>query len=63
MLWSESLTRGWWRGWRNITATSSEPADDLADPKLLEESRAALDELTKLLQIGSVYEFQRSISA
>ncbi|MEX0654779.1 MAG: N-succinylarginine dihydrolase [Phycisphaeraceae bacterium] len=34
-------------------------ADDLADPALLRESRAALDELTRLLGLGSVYEFQR----
>jgi succinylarginine dihydrolase len=34
-----------------------EPAD-LADPLLLEESRAALDELTGLLGLGDVYEFQ-----
>ncbi len=33
---------------------------DLADPKLLEESRAALDELTRILQLGSLYDFQRS---
>jgi succinylarginine dihydrolase len=33
-------------------------ADDLRDPKLLEESRAALDALTKLLGIGSIYPFQ-----
>ncbi len=32
---------------------------DLADPLLLNESRAALDELTKILQLGSVYQFQR----
>ncbi|AQH00190.1 succinylarginine dihydrolase [Burkholderia sp. KK1] len=32
---------------------------DLADPKLLGESRAALDELTTLLGLGSVYDFQR----
>lgn len=31
---------------------------DLADPKLLIESRYALDELTQLLNIGSVYDFQ-----
>ena len=31
---------------------------DLADPKLLEESRAALDELTRMLDLGPVYEFQ-----
>ncbi|MDX1654100.1 MAG: N-succinylarginine dihydrolase [Candidatus Competibacteraceae bacterium] len=33
--------------------------DDLADPRLLEESRTALDELTGLLNLGAVYPFQR----
>ena len=33
--------------------------DDLADPRLLIESRTALDELTKILDLGSVYHFQR----
>ncbi|GAB4265292.1 MAG: N-succinylarginine dihydrolase [Deferrisomatales bacterium] len=32
---------------------------ELADPQLLEESRAALDELTTVLGLGSMYEFQR----
>jgi succinylarginine dihydrolase len=32
--------------------------EDLADPQLLVESRTALDELTRLLDIGSVYDFQ-----
>lgn len=32
---------------------------DLADPKLLLESRSALDELTQILNLGSVYPFQR----
>ena len=32
--------------------------DDLADPKLLEESRTALDELTRILGLGNIYEFQ-----
>lgn len=31
---------------------------DLADPQLLQESRQALDELTRLLGIGAVYAFQ-----
>lgn len=31
---------------------------DLADPALLRETREALDELTQLLDIGAVYEFQ-----
>jgi succinylarginine dihydrolase len=32
---------------------------DLADPKLLQESRAALDELTQILGLGRLYEFQQ----
>ncbi|HEY3596941.1 MAG TPA: N-succinylarginine dihydrolase [Paraburkholderia sp.] len=32
---------------------------DLADPQLLNESRAALDELTQILKLGSLYDFQR----
>jgi succinylarginine dihydrolase len=33
--------------------------DDLADPRLLDETRAALDELTRILELGSIYDFQR----
>lgn len=32
---------------------------DLADPQLLVESRTALDELTQILKLGSVYTFQQ----
>ena len=32
---------------------------DLADPQLLNESRTALDELTKILNLGNVYTFQQ----
>lgn len=32
---------------------------DLSDPALLQESRFALDELTALLKLGSIYDFQR----
>jgi len=32
---------------------------DLADPQLLIESHSALDELTQILHLGSVYDFQR----
>lgn len=35
------------------------PPADLADPDLLVESRTALDELTGLLGLGSIYPFQR----
>ncbi|MGO1247177.1 MAG: N-succinylarginine dihydrolase [Oceanisphaera sp.] len=33
--------------------------NDLRDPALLQESHAALDELTQILQLGAVYPFQR----
>lgn len=32
---------------------------DLADPTLLDESRQALDQLTQILQLGSIYRFQQ----
>ncbi len=35
---------------------------DLADPALLDESRRALDELSQLLRLGSVYPFQQATS-
>ncbi|OTA20408.1 succinylarginine dihydrolase [Xenorhabdus beddingii] len=34
-------------------------AADLADPQLLNEVYVALDELTQILKLGSIYEFQR----
>jgi succinylarginine dihydrolase len=33
--------------------------DDLADPALLDETRRALDELTRIMQLPPVYSFQR----
>lgn len=33
--------------------------EDLGDPKLADESRASLDELTRILRLGAVYPFQR----
>jgi succinylarginine dihydrolase len=33
--------------------------EDLADPALIVESRTALDELTQILGLGSLYDFQR----
>jgi succinylarginine dihydrolase len=33
--------------------------DELGDPRLLEEGRTALDELTGILGVGSIYPFQR----
>ena len=34
--------------------------DDLADPSLMEESYLFLDELTALLNLGSIYSFQKT---
>ncbi|MFT6268191.1 MAG: succinylarginine dihydrolase [Alphaproteobacteria bacterium] len=34
-------------------------AEDLVDPQLLLESRTALDDLTQIMQLGSVYPFQQ----
>lgn len=36
------------------------PAEDIIDPQLMVESRAALDELTALLGLGSIYPFQQA---
>jgi succinylarginine dihydrolase len=49
-----SLTRWIERHYREQLS----PAD-LVDPKLVDESRAALDELTQLLRLGTIYSFQR----
>lgn len=46
-------------GWVNTHYRDQISEADLADPQLLNESRTALDELTKILQLGSVYQFQR----
>jgi len=44
--------------WVNRRYRDNLHAADLADPGLLEESRSALDELTQLLALGSIYPFQ-----
>ena len=49
--------------WINRNYRDHLTTDDLADPKLLDESRRALDELTQILCLGSIYEFQSLTSA
>jgi succinylarginine dihydrolase len=44
--------------WINKHYREKLSSEDLADPKLLEESRAALDELSRLLGLGRIYAFQ-----
>lgn len=46
------------RDWIERHYRDSLSATDLPDPALLEECRQALDDLTRILQIGSVYDFQ-----
>lgn len=45
-------------GWVEKHYRDSLQENDLADPNLLIESRTALDELTQILNLGSVYPFQ-----
>lgn len=44
--------------WANDNYRDRLSSDDFADPNLLLESRQALDELTQILELGSVYPFQ-----
>jgi succinylarginine dihydrolase len=46
------------KSWVNRHYRDRLTPSDLADPKLLDESRWALDELTGMLKLGSVYRFQ-----
>ncbi|MCY4263576.1 MAG: N-succinylarginine dihydrolase [Gammaproteobacteria bacterium] len=47
------------QAWINRHYRDSLAPSDLTDPALLMECRTALDELSQLLNIGSVYDFQR----
>ena len=47
------------RAWVEKHYRDSIAPDELRDPSLLVECRVALDELTTILRIGSVYDFQR----
>lgn len=46
-------------GWVNTYYRDKLTLDDLRDPQLLIESRTALDVITKILSLGSVYQFQQ----
>jgi succinylarginine dihydrolase len=48
------------RGWVERHYRDRLALADLADPQLLDQSRRALDELTRLLGLGPVYDFQRA---
>lgn len=57
VLWSDKLYQQLQR-WIHRHYREELSADDLRDPKLMAESMAALDELTQILMLGSVYHFQ-----
>jgi len=46
-------------GWVERHYRQSLAPNDLADPQLIVESRDALDELSRILKLGSVYDFQK----
>lgn len=46
------------RAWIRAHYRDRLAVSDLADPALLDETRRALDELTQLLALGSIYDFQ-----
>ncbi|MCS7465247.1 N-succinylarginine dihydrolase [Stieleria sp. ICT_E10.1] len=58
-VWLTDRLEGQLEGWIDRHYRDSLTAADLADPALMTESYTALDELTELLELGSVYEFQR----
>jgi succinylarginine dihydrolase len=45
--------------WVNRHYRDRMSVEDLSDPALLREIRTALDELTVLLRLGSLYDFQK----
>lgn len=57
VLMTDSLYRELY-GWIQKNYRERLTAEELVDPQLLKESRTALDELTKILKLGSIYQFQ-----
>jgi len=47
------------QGWAGRHYRDRVSGEDLGDPQLMEECFAALDELSQILKLGSVYDFQR----
>ena len=58
-VWIDDASASRLEAWVRSHYRESLAQEDLADPKLLEESRRALDELTQLLGLGTIYSFQR----
>ena len=47
------------KDWINKHYRDRVSESDLADPQLLLENRQALDELTQIMKLGSIYSFQQ----
>lgn len=62
VLWDESLHTDL-TAWVSRHYRDRLSLEDLADPQLLQETRRALDELTQLLHLGVIYDFQRDPGA
>jgi succinylarginine dihydrolase len=58
VFWDDSLGREL-EGWVGAHYRDRLTGDDLADPRLARETMTALDQLTRILRLGSVYDFQR----
>jgi succinylarginine dihydrolase len=58
-VWIDDTLFGRLNGWIDTHYRDRLAPSDLADPALLVESRTALDELTQILGLGSLYDFQR----
>lgn len=58
--WINDATLAALRGWVTTHYRDRLSVEDLGDPALLGEVRTALDALTQLLNLGSIYPFQRS---
>jgi succinylarginine dihydrolase len=62
VFWDEALHAAL-EAWINQHYRDRLSLEDLSDPQLLDETRRALDELTQLLQLGAIYEFQQAPGA
>lgn len=60
-LWIDDARYAALTGWVTRHYRDRLSVSDLADPALLDECRTALDELTQLLDLGSLYPFQRDV--
>jgi succinylarginine dihydrolase len=46
------------RSWVNKHYRDELSSDDLRDPAIIDENQKSLDELTQILELGNIYDFQ-----